>query len=417
MAAPTIAVNLELNEVVSGEFVVGSSLVGGSDVIGDGLSDVSDEGVRVSIRRGRWGALYEDFEAGTISITLNNEDRTFDPVNAAGGYYGELVPGREVEVQANGITIVSGFVEDYDLEYDVSGRSVTLVRATDALGRMGAAQFDAWTNTATNAATKLHAICNRSEVSWPSPLRDFLGAEWDFGGDRAAPLRMQSDAVSWGSNALNYTRLIARTDAFSFLFASADGRLVLRPVFAWASTDNSWTPGASVATFGASGIQYQSIRAQYGSETLFAEVSVDYEGGTAQTSTIADPVAWRESYGPMRRLSIGGLLIDDQQVDEGTEMTTVTAADTASEMADDLLAYYDTPTYRITEISVELAGLGSTDQNTVLGIDIADAVDVSFTPNGVGAAIEQTLAVQGIAHEITPDSHVVTFALLDYLAA
>lgn len=413
MAPPTIAVNMELNQIEAGEFVVGTSLVGGSDVIGDGLSDVSSSGVRCSIRRGRWGALYEDFEAGVISVTLNNEDRSFDPVYASGSYYGELVPGRDIEVQANGITIVSGFVEDYDLEYDVSGRSVTLVRATDALGRMGAIQFDAWTNYATTAPTKLDAICNRAEVSWPSALRDFLGTGTiTVPGNTAPAVPLESDAVSWGSNVLNYMRLIARSDFLSFIFASADGKISLRPVFSWASITNSWTPGAAVASFGGANIPYQTILAQYGSETLFSEVTVDTDAIAAQTDTVADVAAWQATYGPSRRLTLSSLLLGGWS----SFGATIGAEDVALVLAEDLLAYYDTPTFRITELSVELAALSGANQNTVLSIDIADPVAVSFTPNGVGSAISQTLVVQGIAHEITPDSHVVTFALLDYLA-
>ena len=418
MSIPTISVNLELNQIVAGEFVVGSSLVGGSDVIGDGLSDVASEGVRCSIRRGRWGALYEDFEAGVISVTFNNEDRLFDPVYASGDYFGELVPGRDVNIQANGITIVTGFVEDFDLEYDVSGRSVTVVRATDALGRMGSIQFNEWTNSANTATAKLDAICNRPEVAWSSALRDFIEAQVEVGLVLAPSL--QSDAVSWGSNCLSYMKLVAQSAWFSWLFASADGAITLRPLNSYATYGYTSPPypGTAVAAFGGADLPYQSIRAQYGSESMFAEVSVDFEGGSAQTATVADLAAWQTTYGPPRRLSVPQLLLGTRVFDDGAGGTiTVTGADQALQLAEDLLAYYDAPTYRITELSVELAALDSTDQDTVLSIDISNAVDVTFTPNGVGSAVEQTLVVQGIAHEITPESHVVTFALIDYLAA
>jgi hypothetical protein len=94
----------------------------------------------------------------------------------------------------------------------------------------------------------------------------------------------------------------------------------------------------------------------------------------------------------------------------------VSAEDVVLGLAEALLAFYETPTFRITEISIELSALSGANQTTVLGIDIADAVSISFTPNGVGSAISQTLAVQGIAHDITPDSHVVTLSVIDYTA-
>jgi hypothetical protein len=123
---------------------------------------------------------------------------------------------------------------------------------------------------------------------------------------------------------------------------------------------------------------------------------------------VADPAAFQDTYGTLRRLSIPGLLTGDLG---GAK----TAASFAEDMATGLLARYDSPAFRIAEFSVELAALDSTDQATVLGIDIAEPVDVEFTPNGVGDPISQTLVVQGIAHEITPESHVVTFSVIDYM--
>lgn len=407
MTVPAITVNLELNQIEAGEFVVGTSLVDGTDVIGDGLSEIQSAGVRCSIRRGRWGQLFEDFEAASVSVALNNEDRTFDPSHATGDYYGELLPGRDIEITAAGVTIFTGFVQDYDLEYDVSGRSVTVLKSTDALGRFGALQFDAWTNTANNANGKLINICDRDEVQWSSTLRDFINAEATNGGELFA-VPMVSDSVSWGSNVLNYMLLIAKSDWLSFLFASADGVLTLRPVAQFASLDSGWSPGASVASFGGANIPYQTISAQYGSERLYAEVSIDTDAISAQTSTVADPAAWQLSYGPIRRLSLGSLLVG------ADSLGTYTAEEWASLFADGLLAFYDAPAFRITEFSVELAALSGANQTTVLGIDIADVISISFTPNNVGSAISQTLVVQGIAHDITPDSHVVTFSVIDY---
>ena len=413
MTIQTPSILLELNQIETGEFVVGTSLVGGTDVIGDGLSEVSTSAVRCSIRRGRWGQLYDDFEAATVSVTLNNEDREFDPSYASGTYYGELLPGRRMTVKVGAYPLVSGFVNDYDLEYDVSGRSVTVLKGTDALGRLGALEFDAWTNGYTYATAKLSAICDRSEVAWPGTLQDFIGFSRGPVGGESVPVTLVSDSVSWGSNVLSYMQLIARSDYLSWLFAAADGKLTLRPTVQWSATDGSnWTPGAAVASFGGANIPYQSITAQYGSETLYSHVSADTAAIDAQTAVVADLAAWTLDYGPPRRLTVADLLIDG----DTTTPAAYTAQEVTLELAESLLAFYEAPAFRITEISVELAGLSTANQNIVLGIDIAEAVAISFTPNGITPAISQTVAVQGIAHDITPDSHVVTLSVIDYTA-
>ena len=52
-------------------------------------------------------------------------------------------------------------------------------------------------------------------------------------------------------------------------------------------------------------------------------------------------------------------------------------------------------------------------QDAVLALDITDTVDVTFTPDDIGDPIVQQLVVQGIAHNITVDRHVVTLSLID----
>ena len=66
----------------------------------------------------------------------------------------------------------------------------------------------------------------------------------------------------------------------------------------------------------------------------------------------------------------------------------------------------------MSEITVELAGLSASKQAEVLALEVADVVDVTFTPNSTGDAITQDLVVNGIAHELSPDSHRVTLAVI-----
>lgn len=53
----------------------------------------------VSIRRGRQTEL-DNFEAGSCEITLSNRDRRFDPSYAAGPYFGNLIPRKQIRVTA-----------------------------------------------------------------------------------------------------------------------------------------------------------------------------------------------------------------------------------------------------------------------------------------------------------------------------
>ena len=384
MSAPAIEVGIALGVGSDMDFILDDPIRGVLDsafTLGTGYTDVTSSAVRCSISRGRFSELTRPIDAGNIIVNLNNENRAFDPAHLASPYVTNLTPGRGVEIKAAGVPIVTGFVEDWNLEYDVSGRSVAMCMATDALGVLAAGEFDAWTSGGLTAGAKLTAICNRAEIDWPATLRSF-----DEGVEA-----LQIDTVSWGSNALNYAQLVAQSE-LGYLFATAAGMLTFR--------DRSIGSTPSTASFSDNGvgIPYQAITSTVGSERLYSRVGVDREGGTKQTATVTDPAAWRILYGPLRSLSV---------------TTTLLATDAQSlALANYLLDLYDAPRYMVSDISVELAALTAPQQTSVLGIDITSVIDVTYTPNGVGVPITQTLVVQGIRHEIAPETHVVTLSTI-----
>jgi len=387
MSLPTLTVGVALGVPEDGDFIIGDGtrgIIGSTEyTVASGYTTVTADSFGVSITRGRFTRLWDSVEAGTCRINLRNNDRDFDPAYLPGPYATKITPGRAVNVKANDVDIWTGYVDDWDLEYDVEGLSSAVLISTDALGMFGQLQFDAWTSSATAAGAKLTAVCERSEVAWPAPLRDFdQGVE-----------TLQSDSVSWGSSALNYCQLISRSE-LGYFFAAADGVLTFR--------DRNVAVGATSAvsfTDDGTGIPYQGISATVGSDVLFSHVRVDREGGTAQSAVVADTSAWIEDNGPLRSLSISGLLLSSDAQSEA--------------LADYLLSLYDTGRYRISEIRVDLTPLSTLNQSSVLALEITDMIDVTFTPNGIGDPITQPLVVQGIRHDIGTERHVVTFSTID----
>jgi hypothetical protein len=319
-----------------------------------------------------------------MTVQVLNLDRAFDPTYTLSPYYGRVRPGLALRVRATAPTfsaksLMTGQADELGFEYDVSGRSVTVFRATDALGQLGAAEFDAWTNSAVSVPTKLLAICSRSEVAFPTTKTSFgAGVE-----------TLQSDSVSWGSNVLNYMQQIAQSE-IGYLWADADNMLTFR---------NRTVAGtvASSATFGTSGIAYQTIAAKYG-EFLFSRVGVDREGGTQQTAQVSNLSAWQAANGSPRTLKLTNLLL---------------ASDAQSlALANYLLTQYSTPTWQVSEVGVELGPLSNADTDTMLSLDIGSVVTVNFTPNDIAPAITQKCLVQGVQHDIVPGSHRMTLSLI-----
>ena len=384
MAVPTITVEAAFGVINPGDFVVGTSLVGGTDLISSGYNAITSSAELVTIRRGRFSQVTDVIDAGDMTVQVLNLNRQFDPTYTLSPYYGRVRPGLGIRVRAAAPTfsaksLMTGQADELGFEYDVSGRSVTVFRGTDALGQLGAAEFDAWTNSAVSVPTKLLAICTRSEVAFPTTKTSFgAGVE-----------TLQSDSVSWGSNVLNYMQLIAQSE-IGYLWADADNMLTFR---------NRTVAGtvASSATLGTGGIGFQSIAAKYG-EFLFSRVGVDRTGGTKQTAQVANLTTWQAANGSPRTLSLTNLLL---------------ASDAQSlSLANYLLTQYSTPTWQVSEVGVELAPLSNADTNTMLTLDIGSVVTVNFTPNDIAPAITQKCLVQGVQHDIVPGSHRMTLSLI-----
>ena len=99
-------------------------------------TDVSTYVRNVQIKRGRSSEL-DDFTTGNCQIILSNEDRTFDPENTAGPYYGRITPGRPIRIQAtapggSAQTIFQGYVDQWDQQYTNPSDAVAAVTASDA---------------------------------------------------------------------------------------------------------------------------------------------------------------------------------------------------------------------------------------------------------------------------------------------
>ena len=333
----------------------------------------------ISVNRGRQSQLFTDVPAGRWSVMFNNEDRTFDPLYASSPYAGDIVPGKRCRITANGIAIADGNIDDWNLDYDLSGRSVATAECADGLAQLAAAELSAFTATAgQRAGERINAVLNRPEVLWPANRSIDTGVTV-----------LQGDTVNADTNALEYLQLVARSD-LGVVFADRNGVLTFRDRYNLVNK----VIDATFADDG-TGIPYVGVSIKTGSDLLYNRVVIEREGGTAQ---VVDDATSQAQY-RVRTLSESGLLMDADSV--------------ALDMANYLLHLYDQPLVRIDEVEVELAGLTTTQQAAVLNLDLQSLVAVTFTPNGIAGAIERELVVEGIQHTISPASHRVRFTFGD----
>lgn len=350
---------------------------------GDSGTDITDLVKVASIERGRSREL-DEMNVGVARLTANNHDRTLDPENAAGPYFGLIKPGVHVIIAAEGITQFDGLIDDWNFDYQVSGDSTASFDVADALATLGSAEFDEWTTTAGQlVGARLTDILNRPEVSFPATRSIDTGSS-----------TLQADVVSWGSNVLNYAQLVAKAD-LGQLFAAKDGTLTF-----YGRARAITSIGAPVFADDGTGIGYAGIALDYGTELLFNRVSVDAIGFDKQTA-VDEASALEFGGGSGRKkyysLSLSGLPLET----EGQ----------ALDLAYYLLNLYSQPITRVASITVLLHGIDPADWATVLNLEIGSVIRVLFTPNGVGAQIDKFCMVEGVSEQFDIEFMSVTFHL------
>lgn len=381
---PTASTLFTLDDKTRGKLDSATYLLGG-----DSGTDVSADCIGFTTSRGKTSQLWDRIDAGTAQIQLNNESRNYDPLYAAGPYYGGFVPGQKVQLLVDDAPVFTGRVSDWSLSYDVSGRSIATVICEDALASLARRQFTAWTATnGETASTRLDTMLSRTEIGYPTGARTF---------DPGISV-LQADSISAGTTALAYGQLVAQSDLGMF-FAARDGVLTFRDRHSAAvNVTNIDFDDTNTET------QFFGVQVTVGSETFYTRISITRNGGSAQVVQAGTAVD-----DDIRSLNLSGLLqnSDDQALD----------------MANFLASLYSDSTGYVSQIETRyestgsLAGRGSgvgaaSLQIALPQLELGDVVGVSWTPNKVGAAITQTSIIQGIEWQAWPGDHSVTFHLI-----
>jgi hypothetical protein len=348
---------------------------------GDILVDVTDHVANVSISRGKSNEL-DRYTAGNASITLHNDDRHFDPFYADGPYFTQILPRKEVAIETNGIRQFSGFIDDWDLQYELGQKSFATVAAIDGFLQLTATQLNEFTNVEEKSGERVLKILNRSEVAWPSGKRNI----------EEGRRTLQADTVAENTNVLQYLQLIASTETGQ-IFISKDGAIVFQDRIVGPPIVDTlvFSDGTDTTPLDATYVNYSNIEVVYGSENLYNRITVTRAGGEPQT---ADSVNSQAIYG-VQTLSLDGLLLVDDQ--------------DALDLANYLLGVYDEPDLRISSVEVNLHDKTPEQQGELLNIELQDVYKVVFTPNGIGDPFEQYGIVQGIKETIGIDFHKITY--------
>jgi hypothetical protein len=341
-----------------------------SGILDGGISyvDVTDSLISVSTNRGRSRDL-ERTNAGGVSVSLRNEDRAFDPLNSGAEYGAYVVPRKPVRVLADGSAVFTGLADDWNFTYSMDGISVASLDGSDAFSLFAREENAGGSAVQEGSGARVERVLDQLTIAWPTLERDV---------DTGNTTLLAGDV---DGNALSYLQSVEESEA-GLIFMSKDGKVVFR--------ERLIQPVSSAVMFGDDiGIPYDGIEIVYGTEQLANEVTVTSAAGTATAVSATSQV----TYGVTAVSKDTLLILGDLQG-----------------LADYIVARYAVPEYRIERIRVNMRALSSEQQASVLGLELGDQADVRFTPNRVGTSISIRNRIIGVSHDVSVDSHYVSFA-------
>jgi hypothetical protein len=151
----------------------------GTNVLADSASlivDVSNVVDSIQTRRGR-SATADEFQTGTLTLRIVDQNGDFNPQNPSSPYFGNLTPMRKVAISAtyDSITypIFSGFITSYTTTTPRNALDVvyTTIQAVDAFRLAQNAQISTVTGAVAQlSGTRVNKILD--QIAWPTEMRD-----------------------------------------------------------------------------------------------------------------------------------------------------------------------------------------------------------------------------------------------------
>ena len=358
------------------------------NTLGDAVSvivDVSSQVNEVSTRRGR-NAEADQFQTGTLTLKIVDQNGDFNPQNTAGPYYGLLNPMRKVNITAtySGVTypIFAGFITGYLTSTpQFTGDVVyTTITAVDAFRLAQNAQVStvAGATAGQPSGTRINKILD--QIGWPASMRDIdtglTTMQVDPGTARTALEAMQKVELS----------------EYGSLYVDAYGSFVFQDrAFTTASI------GGTPVDFNdnGTGIEYYNALWILNDVLVYNSAQVTRTGGTTQSAINQASIDkyFTHSYNQQN------LLMETDAVALDYAKAYVASRAETSIRCDAVVLDLYTNNYNAGII----AGLT---------LDFFDPVTVTTTQPGA-SALSKTFQVFGIAHQITPNSWKTEFTTLE----
>jgi hypothetical protein len=335
--------------------------------------DITDRMISARVSRGKSREL-DRFNAGSLQVILNNNDRAFDPTHTPSPFAGAIIPRREVRVTVDGEAVIDTTIDDWNFDYEPGGISRAEIQATDNFTLLAREVLSTVTATPQLTGARFNAILDQDDIDWPVDKRII---------DTGVSL-LGADTIE--GNALSYLQLVAESGQGLF-FIAKNGDLVFRDRLDATPTSDTVTVFNDTGT----GIPFTLTAVNYGSELLYNQAIVTSAAGTRTANNERSQLTYGTS---------------SYEVD--TLLSTTTQL---QNLADFLVQKYGEPEYRFETIQVNLNTVGSTNKAACLALEIGDIISITFTPNNIGDPIQQFGQIIRIDHSMETRRHDLSFSV------
>jgi hypothetical protein len=393
MALPaTIGVTINFSDgpTYGYPFTIGSSLYG---VLGVNelaasssstlIQDFSSQTTQITVRRGR--DLFTDvYNGGMATVKILDPNGDFNPQNTSSPLFGYVKPLRKIQITAtySGTTyyLFSGYTSEYRYTYP-TGQEIgyVTVYSFDAFKIFNLAQIGtvADSGAGQDTGTRINRIL--TQIEWPNSMRSIDT------GDTIC----QADPGN-ARTALQALRIAEFSELGAF-YIDVGGNAVFKSRSATIETIDD-TPTVFNQT---GGISYANLKFAFDDKLIINSANITRIDGTTQTYTNTESV---DTYFIHSVASNNLLMLTDADAMDLATAYVNSRKDTTIRI-DSMTLDLSTPNYS--------AGV-----TAALSLDFFNNVTISnIQPNG--DTITKTLQIQGVNHDITPNSWFSTFTTME----
>jgi hypothetical protein len=380
MATPTLVVTFDFSSgaVFGYPFIIGEGVLGFNtlaDAPADTI-DISNQVNRVSIKRG-YNLLQEEFQAGTATVRILDQNGDWNPTNPSSPYFGKLVPLRKVRISASDEFLFSGYTTAYNYTWDKE-QNVGLVdlELVDAFRLFNMSNITTVTGGTAGQTTGTRITAILDTIGFPASMRSI----------DAGSTTVQADPGNSRTSLEAIRNMEFSEQGAFYILPSGNAEFVSRE-----SIQSKSGVNPTFFSNDGTGISYRNIVTALDDKLIINTTSITRAGGTAQT---ASNTASQIKYFPHSFTGTDLLVQTDAQALDIARAYTATRAET---------------TLRVDALTLDLNTANYAAGTTAaLTLDFFDTIRVKNVGQD-GTVIDKTLQCMGVNHEITPGTWNTTF--------